>query len=209
MGPPTSPAELPLFPLRMVLFPDGLLQLKVFEARYLDLMGDCLRTSKPFGVVTLQGGSEVQRDKRAVNFEPIGTIAELLDVDSERQGILLVRCRGAQRFQVEASHQQAGGLWVAQAGPLPRDERTAPDASMAATVRGLANAIAAMKADNVVPFLEPYRYDDAGWVANRWCEILPISVSARHKLMALPDPLRRLRLVDDYLRSKGAVTPTD
>ena len=202
-----STAELPLFPLGAVLFPGGLLPLKVFEARYLDLIGACLRERRPFGVVTLQSGSEVLARKGSVRFEPIGTVAELLDVDSERQGILLVRCRGAQRFQIRSSRQQDDGLWVAQSEPLPDDESVAPDASMAATLRGLASAIAAMKANNVVPFLEPYRYDDAGWVANRWCEILPISVSARHKLMALPDPLRRLRLVDGYLRSKGVVTP--
>ena len=34
--------ELPLFPLRTVLFPDGLLELKIFEARYLDLMTRCM-----------------------------------------------------------------------------------------------------------------------------------------------------------------------
>jgi hypothetical protein len=57
----------------------------------------------------------------------------------------------------------------------------------------------------VTPFLEPYRFDDAGWVANRWCEILPISQAAKFKLMELPDPHVRLQLVDDYLRGKGVI----
>jgi len=72
-------------------------------------------------------------------------------------------------------------------------------------VRGLAEAIAALKAQGTTPFLEPYRFDDAGWVANRWCEILPISQAAKYKLMTLEDPMARLQLVDDYLRSKGVV----
>ena len=56
-----------------------------------------------------------------------------------------------------------------------------------------------------VPFLEPYRFDDAGWVANRWCELLPISNAAKQKLMELPDGATRLQLVDEFLRSKDVV----
>ena len=48
-------------------------------------------------------------------------------------------------------------------------------------------------------------FDDAGWVANRWCEILPISRAAKQRLMMLPEPQLRLRLVDEYLRGKGVV----
>ncbi|MDP1792121.1 MAG: peptidase S16, partial [Methylibium sp.] len=65
--------------------------------------------------------------------------------------------------------------------------------------------IATLKQQGNVPFLEPYRFEDAGWIANRWCEILPISVAAKQKLMELPDPLVRLKLVDEFLRSKGVV----
>ena len=207
MGASASPAETPLFPLHMVLFPGGLLRLKVFEARYLDLMGECLRERRPFGVVTLIGGSEVAGREDAVRFEGVGTMAELLGVDSERQGILLVRARGTQRFRVDASHRRTDGLWVAHTELLADDEHVAPDAALTASVRGLASAIASMKAQNSEPFLEPFCFDDSGWVANRWCEILPIPQAARHKLMALPDPMLRLRLVDDYLRSKGVITP--
>ncbi len=55
------------------------------------------------------------------------------------------------------------------------------------------------------PFTSPYRFDDAGWVANRWCEILPISLAAKQRLMTLTEPQVRLKLVDEYLRSKGVV----
>src|ERR1041384_4190288 len=97
-SPPTF--DLPLFPLQTVLFPDGLLSLKVFEARYLDLVGNCLRESKPFGVVALRQGGEVVAGSGPVAFESRGTLAELIDVDSAQAGILQVRCRGTQRFDV-------------------------------------------------------------------------------------------------------------
>jgi hypothetical protein len=77
---------------------------------------------------------------------------------------------------------------------------------MLETVKGLANAIGTLKAQGSVPFLQPYRFDQAGWVANRWCEILPISLAAKQKLMELPDAMVRLQLVDEFLRSKGVVS---
>ncbi len=198
--------ELPLFPLRSVLFPGGLLGLKVFEARYLDLVSTCLREQRAFGVVALRQGAEARSAAgEAVEFESVGTRAELLDVDSAQPGILQVRCRGTQRFKVDATRQQADGLWVAEVTPVPDDEDTLPTEEMIATARGLATAMAALKKQGTQPFLEPYRFESAGWVANRWCEILPISLVAKQKLMELPDALVRLGLVDEFLRGKGVV----
>ena len=200
---PTMRSELPLFPLQAVLFPDGLLGLKIFEARYLDLITTCLRERSAFGVVALRSGSEAKH--RGVTFEDAGTLAELISVDSDQPGILQASCRGTQRFQVVSSRQRSDGLWLAQTEAIEPDAPMAPTPAQLATVRGLAEAIATLKAQNTTPFLEPYRFDDAGWVANRWCEILPISQAAKHKLMTLEDPMARLQLVDDYLRSKGVV----
>jgi len=199
-------SELALFPLRSVLFPGGLLGLKVFEARYLDLVATCLREQRTFGVVALRRGSEVlARPDASVEFEAVGTRVELLDVDSARPGILELRCRGVQRFAVRGKRQQGDGLWVAQVTNVPDDDDNGPPASMIGTVRGLAAAIAALKEQGTQPFLEPYRFELAGWVANRWCEILPLSLAAKQKLMELPDALVRLRLVDEFLRGKGVV----
>ena len=201
-------AALPLFPLRSVLFPGGLLALKVFEARYLDLMAECLRHQQPFGVVCLLQGGEVRADKTAaVRFESTGVLARLDDVDSEQPGVLRVRCTGTRRFRLEgAANQQPDGLWVGRAELLPDDAALPPNAAHLPTVQALANAIATLKAQGAAPFHLPHRLDDAGWVANRWCEILPISLSAKQKLMALDDPQLRLQLVHDYLRGKGVVS---
>jgi len=194
-----------LFPLQAVLFPSGRLSLKIFEARYLDLIGTCLREQQPFGVVMLRSGHEVRRTEDHVAFEPIGTLAELIDVDSDTPGILHVTCRGGSRFSVQDARQRSDGLWLAHVASVADDVPTAPSAAQHATVRGLQEAIASLKAQGVAPFLEPFRLDDAGWVANRWCELLPISQAAKYKLMELPDPSIRLQLVDDYLRSKGVI----
>ena len=194
-------AERPLFPLGTVLFPDGLLELKIFEARYLDLMSRCLRERSPFGVVALRAGSEAGRGAdKDVQLLDVGTLAELIEVDSAQAGILLVRCRGTQRFTVGATRQERDGLWVAETTPIADDERVPPSPAHANIVKSLAEAIAALSAQGAEPFLAPHRLDDAGWVANRWCEILPLSLEARQQLMAITDPLGRLDVVDSLMR---------
>jgi len=203
-GTEQAPLELPLFPLQSVLFPGALLPLKVFEARYLDLVGRCLRERSSFGVVCLRQGTDVGRG--GVRFEREGVLARIDTVDAEQAGILHVRCTGTQRFAIDGEpRQQRDGLWLADVTAQPDDEVQAPEPALLATVKALANAIEALRGQGNTPFIEPYRFDDAGWVANRWCEILPIPLAAKQRLMLLPEPQLRLRLVDEYLRGKGVV----
>ena len=109
-------AELPLFPLQSVLFPGGLLQLKVFEARYLDLISRCLRERSAFGVVCLSQGSEVRGGSDRPRIEGVALLAHLQEVDAEQSGILLVRCVGGQRVQLGTTWQRDDdGLWLATA----------------------------------------------------------------------------------------------
>jgi hypothetical protein len=180
--------------------------LRVFEARYLDLVSRCLREQQPFGAICLRQGSEVRSADEAVLLETTGVLAKLEEVDAERAGVLRVRCLGTRRFEIDEPLQQPDGLWTARAWLIDDDAMVAPSESLVPTVRALANAIGALERKGGSPFLKPYRFDDAGWVANRWCELLPISLAAKQKLMALEDPQMRLRLVDEYLRGKGVVS---
>ena len=200
----SAPLALALFPLQNVLFPGAMLPLKVFEARYLDLIGNCMRERASFGVVCLLQGKEAGRD--GVRFEREGVIARIDDVDADHAGILQVRCTGTQRFAIDGEpRQQRDGLWWADVSLQPDDDLQAPEAALLPTVKALANAIAALREQGSTPFTPPYRFDDAAWVANRWCEILPIPLAAKQRLMLLPEPQLRLRLVDEYLRGKGVV----
>ena len=199
-------AALPLFPLQAVLFPGGLLQLKVFEARYLDLMSLCLRTQSPFGVVLINQGAELRGnggDK--TRLETVGVLAHLQEVDAEQPGILKARCVGGARITLGAPLQRADGLWLAPARATADDTDAAVPPELLGTARALGQAIESLAAQGQHPFLQPFRLDDAGWVANRWCEILPISTAAKQRLMVLDEPALRLKLVDEYLRGKGVV----
>lgn len=198
-------AALPLFPLRAVLFPGGRLGLKVFEARYVDLVSACWRERQPFGVVCLEQGQETGRG--AVALEGVGVLAHIDAVDSDRPGVLQVRCTGGQRFRRSAEPTQlANGLWQAPATLIDDDDPEPPAADRLATVEALGQAIRKLRSIGELPMAPPLRLDDAGWVANRWCELLPIPLAARQRLMALESPAIRLQLVDEYLRGKGIVS---
>jgi uncharacterized protein len=213
-------AEVSLFPLNAVLFPDGLLTLTVFDSRYLDLLTRCMQDQTRFGVVALKPrearlGDQAKHDHPehesqetrsaapAPQLESIGVLAEPLDAMSLQAGILQVRCHGTQRFELGAMHQKPDGLWQADAGLIANDDPVLPQEAHLNTVRSLATVINQLKTKGQHPFLKPYPFNQAGWVANRWCEILPISVAAKQRLMALRDPLARLDLVGVYLRDRG------
>lgn len=200
------PDPLPLFPLQTVLFPDAVLGLKVFEARYLDLVSDCLRSRQPFGVIGLREGGEVGRGTKAAALETVGVLAHIEEVDAEQASILRLRCSGGLRFRITRPPvQQDDGLWTARAESIPADPLRMPGPAMLKTVDALAEAIHKLQEREHEPFATPYRLDDAGWVANRWCELLPIPMAAKQKLMELQDPVIRLSLVDGFLRDKKVV----
>lgn len=197
------PDPLPLFPLQTVLFPGGVLPLKVFEARYLDLISHCLRAREPFGVACIIRGSEAGSAADGMRIEAVGVLAHLEEVDAEQAGILKVSCTGGSRFRLlQAPVQRPDGLWVGTARTMPDDEVVVPEEVFGQTVQALREAADALEKQGVRAIAQPGRWADAGWIANRWSELLPVSLVAKQRLMELEDPVARLRLVDEFLRSR-------
>lgn len=201
--------SLPLFPLGTVLFPAGSLPLRVFEVRYLDMIGKCAKTGAPFGVVALTQGSEVRQPDRTERFASVGTLATLEHVETPQPGLMLIRCRGAQRFRIDSHRKLPHGLWVADVERIAEDQSVAlpPDLQAAATALGqlIANLQLRNPAPDPMPLQAPYQLDDCGWVANRWCELLPLPLELRQRLMELDNPLVRLELVNDLLERTGVI----
>src|SRR3954468_20928573 len=111
--------SLPLFPLSTVLFPGGVLPLRIFEVRYLDMIGKCYKAGAPFGVVSLTQGSEVRQPGSTEAFAQVGTLATIHDFEQPQSGLMLLRATGTQRFRITASDQLRHGLWVADVERLP------------------------------------------------------------------------------------------
>ena len=199
--------SLPLFPLSAVLFPDGLLSLRVFEVRYLDMVAKCRKAGAPFGVVSLTRGSEVRQPGTQEAFAQVGTLATIQDFEQPQAGLMMVRATGTQRFRITASDQLKHGLWVADVERLPGDMAVPVPEDLQPTADALQRLIQSLqlKADQPgpMPLLPPWRLDDCGWVANRWCELLPLPVALKQRLMELDNPLVRLELVSDVLSRTG------
>ena len=79
------PEVIPLFPLHTVLFPGGLLPLKIFEARYIDMVSECLRNDSGFGVCLIRQGHEVGQ---AAITRSVGTYARIMDFQQYPDGLL-------------------------------------------------------------------------------------------------------------------------
>ena len=209
-------SSLPLFPLGTVLYPGGFLPLRIFEVRYLDMIGKCHRLGAPFGVVALTQGAEVQRPAGAgptgdafanEAFDSVGTLAMITEFSVPQPGLMVVRCTGGQRFRVTRSEKLKHGLWVADVAQLPQDHQITVPEDLQVVSRALGNLIKTLQEravpDDQMPLQPPYLLDDCAWVANRWCELLSLPLDAKQRLMALDNPLVRLELVGDMLARSG------
>ena len=216
MSDPYTLFSLPLFPLGTVLYPDGLLPLRIFEVRYLDLIRKCHKNGAPFGVVCLTEGSEVQKAESLKSggdgfahevFNAVGTLATITEFQASQPGLISIRCKGVQRFKIVKREKLKYGLWVADVSWLDADIAVKVPYDLQASANTLGKLIKSLQQRDVPieqrPVGAPYRLDDCGWVANRWCELLPISLEMKQRLMELENPVVRLELVSDILEQTG------
>lgn len=195
-----QPPALPLFPLNTVLFPGGPLPLRIFEARYLDMVRRSLKEHTPFGVVLILSGAE---SDTAPEVADTGTSARVVDFDTLPDGLLGITCIGERRFRVRKRWQQSDGLNLADADYLPEDERCTLPAELVHLGELLHEVLP--KLGGAYTYVEGH-YDEAGWVGNRWAEILPLTMAERLELLRLDDPLARLKQVAAWSRRQAPAT---
>lgn len=195
---------LPLFPLKAVLFPGGILPLRIFEARYVDMVSECMRNHTPFGVVLIRSGEEVGE---AALPEAVGTLAHITDWDMQAVGVMGIRVVGGERFRITDTRVGSNQRLEAKYETIAPDSESAVDEQVLACATALRTVIDDFENRGhdaegekfLSPFARPFQLANASWVANRWCEILPISLAARQKLLELEDGQSRLNVVHRYL----------
>ncbi len=185
--------DVPLFPLNTVLFPDGLLPLRICEQRYMDMAKGCLRDGTSFGVCLIREGREVGDPARPVD---IGCLARIVEWDMQQLGLLTVKARGEQRFRIHERRVEADGLTRARVERLPQDLDAALPGEFEACQRLLRRVI---EEHGAGLFAEPHRFDSASWVGARLTEILPVPLAAKQKLMELDDALQRIEILHKFL----------
>lgn len=197
-----EPHSIALFPLNVVLFPEGPLPLRIFETRYVDMVRRCMRGDQRFGVVLIREGGEVGP---AETFD-VGTMARIIDFHQLSDGFLGLSCVGEQRFRIIRRSRQTDGLNLADIESIEREAQAAVPERHARLAQLL---------KTVLPQLgEVYagiamRLDDAAWVGNRLAEILPIAAAEKQFCLELNDPIQRLDVLSPLAPSRsGPAEPT-
>lgn len=199
---PQALNELPLFPLGTVLFPGALLPLQLFELRYLQMIGECERQGTGFGVVTLTQGREVHRPGEVVEqFEPMGTRVQIERIDRPQPGLVMVWCRGMDKFHIETNRQRSDGLWLGRVQILPTEPAVQVPEDLQHLSAQMHDALTQLSTQPspVVHWAEAWRLQDCSWLSYRWGELLPLPLQMRYRLFALQEPLMRLELVGDLV----------
>ncbi len=176
-----------LFPLNVVLFPGGLLPLRIFEPRYQRMVAECLREQQPFAVAAILEGPEAGG---VASTATTGTLARIIDWEQGDDGLLNLLCEGEQRIEVGAIEVEHDALSRAEVRRLPAEAPQALPDELAWTAELLRELLQRMG--------EPFdRLDDpapsADHVANRLIELLPIPLMEKQALFDLPGGGQRLR----------------
>ncbi len=182
--------QVPLFPLSSLLFPQGLLALRIFETRYLDMIRSCMRDDSQFGVVLIKSGSEVGT---AAQVHSVGTLANIVNWDMQPGELLHVDVAGGCKFRVLRTEVQSDQLLLGEIEMLDAEpvNDLPPEYEYMATVL-----------QELLPKINPLyatrelQLQDAAWVGGRFAELLPLHATDKQKLLELDDPIVRLQLLE-------------
>ena len=186
--------DVAIFPLNAVLFPGGLLALRIFEQRYMEMAKKCLRDDEPFGICLIRSGREVGAPATP---EPIGCMARIVEWDMQQLGVLSVKARGEQRFRILESRVTDAALTRAKVEMLPQDT----DSAFPEEFDGCATLLRAVYEERGSAIVAaPLRFESTSWVSSRLAEILPMSLAAKQKLLELDDARQRIEILGKFLQ---------
>jgi Lon protease-like protein len=186
--------DVPLFPLRSVLFPGGRLYLRIFEPRYLDLVRECSRNDRAFGVCLILAGRETGAPAVPA---AIGTLAHISDFDRDEDGLLGIVAEGGARFRVTRTRIRADGLLRGDTRLWPGELEVEVPVEFA-----LLQSILERLIETMAPHLRHVprgNYEDACWLGFRLAELLPLDAGEQQRMLELTDPLQRLAELRDIV----------
>lgn len=185
---------LPLFPLNTVLFPGCLLDLQIFEARYLDMIGRCMKQGEGFGVVCILEGEQVGKAPPLV--AEFGCEALIRDFVQQDNGLLGIRVEGVRRFRVERTDVQKDQLLVAQVQWLSE----LADSPLVEHDDDLLALLLALGEHPMVEALDmPRDVDGRQSLANQLAYLLPFMEEDKLDLLAIDSPQLKLEAIQALL----------
>ena len=178
--------RVPLFPLNTVMFPGGVLPLRIFEPRYLDMVSDCLRNDMPIGVVLIREGQEVGK---AADTYSMGTLSIISYWNRRNDGLLGITLRGTQRFRLLAHEVMPNQLVMAEVEALSPPTPV----QVHSKYQSMANLLRKIISQLDPPYTTmPAYYDNLEWVSARLCELLPMPLEYKQQLLEYEDVIDRI-----------------
>ena len=187
--------EIPLFPLRAVLFDGGRLPLRIFEPRYMDMIGNCMRADTPFGVVLIRQGRDARlsADDEQPEIFDVGTEATVIDFNQLEAGMLGILARGGRKFRVHETRELKNHLLVGRVERLPEE----PPGTVTAEYGPLIGLLRQLLKHPMIEKLNlEIDFDDARDLGWRLAELLPIEPEVKQRLLELDTPDERLAALD-------------
>jgi len=188
---------LPIFPLNTVLYPGGMLPLKIFEQRYLQMTRDCLRDAAPFGVCRIMEGAEVGKPAMP---EAVGCTAVIAEWDMPHLGVFHLKAKGEHRFRIRNQATQPDGLIRAEIELLDEVSGNANDVAMDLCRRVLEQIVSRLGSEY---FFAPFAYDDPSWVSYRLAEVLPLALEDKQALLETREDHERLDRLHKLLKASA------
>jgi Lon protease-like protein len=185
-----------LFPLGTVLFPQGVLPLRIFETRYMDMVRRTMREDSGFGVVLIHEGAEVGP---VGSLAAVGTLARIVDFGQLPDGLLSIVARGERRFRLVGGDLQKDGLHLGDVEWLEDPPALLAEDEYTALRATLARVLADLGEDYPVGAA---RLDDALWVAGNLAQLMPAPAGFRQRVLEVDDVRARLDLLESVLAGR-------
>lgn len=188
--------SLALFPLQTVVFPGGLLPLRIFEPRYMEMVTQAIADHATFGICAIREGRDIDP---AAKHHTLGTRVRVIDWDMPQPGILHIQTQALERFVVRSSHSESNGLRIGEVDDVSAEPPLAVPAEFALAAEILYQIMGEL---GVEKFAQPHDYNNAVWISYRLSEVLPLKLSIRQNLLEMNDSLARLAILTDFLRKQ-------
>ena len=184
--------DLPIFPLRTILFPDSKLPLRIFEPRYIDMVSRSMRENSEFGIIL----SRESTDPKMFETYDTGTLAKIIDWDQGGDGLLGITTLGTQKFRLKELNKQEDGLNI---GSIERIEKEG-DYKPLKEFTHLVELLEAILDDVNIYDENEKNFDSASWISYRFAEILPLRVEDKQKCLEIDDPIIRLNFLEPLIK---------
>lgn len=190
--------KLPIFPLESLVFPGGLLALRIFETRYIDMVRECMRKKTSFVITANQRLEDTNNIAQPHN---IGTRVEIIDFEQLSDGLLGITVHGQHKVDIKDISPQSDKLLIGKTHKTPEDsQESIPEdfALLSDVLKQMFPEIQTHYGDSAKQYLIE-NYQDASWVSSRLVEVLPMDIQMKIELLRMEDAGERVRVIYEAL----------